>query len=129
MAPTRADIVARRAWPDSLLRRGRVRLSILYDANDDGSADRRDIVFLFHGRPTSWISSLGQGVQAAEVARPNVKTISVSRDANVFYNASGQARLLWTTPIGVAVLARWSGGFDRVPNQGWIAVPPPPHVG
>jgi hypothetical protein len=120
-------IVARRPWPDSLLRRGRVSLSILYDANDDGRVDRRDIVFLFHGRPTSWISSLGQGVQAADVTRPSARAISITRDASIFYNASGQAQSLWTKPLGVAVLARWKGGLDRVPNRGWIAVPPPPH--
>ena len=56
----RTTIVAARPWRDSLLRRGRVRLSILYDSNDDERTDRRDIVFLFHGRITSWISSLGQ---------------------------------------------------------------------
>src|SRR5438552_1406511 len=50
-------IAAHRAWRDSLLRRGRVRLSLLYDTNDDGRPDRRDIAFLLRGRLTSWISS------------------------------------------------------------------------
>lgn len=118
-------IVAARPWRDSLLRRGHVRLSILYDSNDDGKVDRRDIVFLFRGRITSWISSLGQGVQAATVTRRSATTISVARDASVFYNASGEAGMLATAPIGVAVLARWKGGADRLPNHGWITVLPP----
>jgi len=122
-------IVASRPWRDSLLRHGGVKLAILYDANDDGRTDRRDVVFLFHGRPTSWISSLGQGVQAADVTRRSPTTISVTRDASVLYDGSGQAESLWTSATGVAVLARWHGGFDRVPNRGWIAVPPPAHAG
>jgi hypothetical protein len=115
-------IVARRPFTDSLLRR--VHLSIGYDANNDGRVDRTDVVFLFHGRPTSWISSLGQGVMYAKVTRPSRTTITISRDASVFYSASGQAGLLLTSPIGVAVDARWRGGGDRVPNRGWITVPP-----
>jgi hypothetical protein len=121
----KTTIVAGRPWHDSVLRGGRVRLSILYDSNDDGRTDRRDIVFLFRGRITSWISSLGQGVQAATVTRRNATTVSVARDASVFYDASGEAGMLTTSPIGVAVLARWTGGSDRVPNRGWITVLPP----
>jgi hypothetical protein len=121
----RTTIVAHRAWRDSILRGRRVRLSILYDSNDDGRTNRRDIVFLFRGRLTSWISSLGQGVQAADVTRSSATTISVTRDAAVFYDASGEAGMLTTSPIGVAVLAQWKGGSDRVPNRGWITVLPP----
>jgi len=124
-AMLQTTIVAHRAWRDSLLRRGRVSLSILYDRNGDGKPDRRDVVFLLRGRLTSWISSLGQGVQAAEVRRRSPTTISVSRDASVFYNAPRQAGLLWTSPIRVAVVARWKGGGDSVPDRGWITVPPP----
>jgi hypothetical protein len=122
-ATLRTTIVAARAWRDSLLRR--VKLSILYDSNDDGKVDRRDVVFLFRGRITSWISSLGQGVQAATVTRRSATTISVARDASVFYDASGEAGMLETSPIGVAVLTRRRGGVDRVPNRGWITVLPP----
>jgi hypothetical protein len=118
-------IVARRPWPNSLLRRGHVSLSIDYDTNRDDKADRRDVVFLFNGRPTSWISTLGQGVMYATVTRPSRTTITVARDASVFYSASGQGGRLFTSPIGVAVVARWHGGRDRVPNHGWITVPPP----
>jgi hypothetical protein len=118
-------IAARHGWADSLLRRGRVRLRVDYDTDGDGRADRRDVVFLFHGRPTSWISSLGQGVQAAAVTRPGAATISIARDVRVFYNRPGQAGGLMTSAIGVAVVARWPGGGDRVPDRGWIAVPPP----
>jgi hypothetical protein len=121
----KTTIVAGRPWHDSVLRGGRVRLLILYDSNDDGRTDRRDIVFLFRGHITSWISSLGQGVQAATVTRRNATTVSVARDASVFYDASGEAGMLTTSPIGVAVLARWTGGSDRVPNRGWITVLPP----
>jgi hypothetical protein len=124
-AVLRTTIVAARSWRDSLLRRGRVKLSILYDSNDDGRTDRRDVVFLFRGHITSWISSLGQGVQAATVTRRSATTISVARDASVFYGASGQAGMLNTSPIGVAVVARWKGGTDRVPSRGWITVLPP----
>jgi len=118
-------IVASRAWDDSLLRHGRVRLSLVYDTDYDGKPDRRDVVFLFHGRLTSWISSLGQGVQYADVTRRSATTISVTRNASVFYGAPGEAGLLTTSPIGVAVVARWKGGRDRVPDRGWITVPPP----
>ena len=118
-------IVARRAWRGSLLRRGRLRLWLVYDTDDDGRPDRLDKVFLFHGRLTSWISSLGQGVQAADVTRRSATTISISRDATVFYNRPGQAGGLTSSPIGVAVVARWKGGGDRVPDRGWITVPPP----
>jgi hypothetical protein len=121
----RTTIVAGHPWRDSLLRRSGVKLSILYDSNDDGRIDRRDVVFLFRGHITSWISSLGQGVQAAAVTRRSGATISVSRDASVFYGASGEAGMLNTSPIGVAVVARWKGGTDRVPNRGWITVLPP----
>jgi hypothetical protein len=121
----KTTIVAGRPWHDSVFRGGRVMLSILYDSNDDGRTDRRDIVFLFRGHITSWISSLGQGVQAATVTRRNATTVSVARDASVFYDASGEAGMLTTSPIGVAVLARWTGGSDRVPNRGWITVLPP----
>jgi hypothetical protein len=120
----RTTIAARRPWRDSLLR-GRVKLSIVYDVDDDGTPDRRDVLFLLHGRLASWISNLGQGVQAADVTRRSATTISVVRDAAVFYTASGQSRLLATSPIGVAVVARWKGGGDRVPDRGWIVVPPP----
>ena len=118
-------IAARRPWRDSLLRHGHVRLSIVYDANLDGRPDRRDVVFLLRGRLASWISSFGQGVKGADVTRRSATTISVARDATVFYGASGQAGLLWSSPIGVAVVARWKGGGDRVPDRGWITVPPP----
>lgn len=121
----RTTIVARDGWHDSLLRRGAVRLSILYDTDYDGKSDRRDIVSLFHGRLTSWISDLGQGVQYARVTRRSATTITVARDASLFYSASGEAGLLTTSPIGVAVVARWKGGGDRVPDHGWITVPPP----
>jgi hypothetical protein len=118
-------IVANRAWRDSLLRKGRVKLSLVYDTDYDGRADRRDVVFWFKGRLTSWISSLGQGVQYADVTRRSATTISVARNATVFYGAPGQAGLLTTSPIGVAVVARWNGGGDRAPDRGWITVPPP----
>jgi hypothetical protein len=120
-------IAARAKWRDSLLERvrGRVRLSILYDTNDDGRTDQRDHVFLFRGALTSWISDLGQGVQAADVTRRSATTITVARDARVFYNGAGQAGLLMTSPIGVAVTASWKGGSDRVPDRGWITVAPP----
>ena len=118
-------IAARRGWKDSMLRGGRVKLSILYDSNDDGRSDRTDVVFLFRGRLASWISSFGQGVQAATITRRSATTISVARDAAVFYDASGEAGMLATSPIGVAVLARWKGGADRVPDHGWITVLPP----
>jgi hypothetical protein len=121
----KTTIVAAHPWRDSLLRHHGVTLSILYDSNDDGRTDRNDVVFLFRGRITSWISSLGQGVQAATVTRRSPTTISVARDATVFYDASGEAGMLNTSPIGVAVLARWKGGADRVPNRGWITVLPP----
>jgi hypothetical protein len=118
-------IVARRPWRDSLLRGGRVELAIVYDVNDDGKPDRRDVLFLLHGRLASWISNLAQGIQAADVTRRSATTITVTRDATVFYSASGQERLLATSPIGVAVVAHWQGGGDRVPDHGWIVVPPP----
>jgi hypothetical protein len=118
-------IVARRPWTDSLLRRGRVSLSIVYDVNVDGRPDRRDVVFLLRGRLASWISSFGQGVQSADVTRRSATTISIARDATVFYNAAGQAGMLWRSPIGVAVVAHWHGGSDRLPGSGWIIVPPP----
>jgi hypothetical protein len=121
----RTTIVARRPWSDSLLRRGRVRLSILYDTNDDGRPDRRDVLFLFHGRPTSFISSWGQGVQDAAVTRPDARTIEVTRDATIFYGAPGQGGRLWSWPVGVAVAATSKSGSDRVPNRGWITVPAP----
>jgi hypothetical protein len=122
----RTTIVARRAWRDSLLRKGGARLSLLYDTNDDGKADRRDVVFLFHGRLTSWISTIGrQGVEYAPVARRSPTTIVVERPATVFYSASGEAGMLQTEPIGVTVVASWKGGGDRVPDRGWIVVPPP----
>ena len=120
-------IVTYNAWRNSLLpyRGGRVRLWILYDINHDGRPDRLDRVFDFRGRLTSWVSSLGQGVQAAGVRRHSATTITVARDATIFYDGSGEAGLLTTSPIGVAVLARWQGGGDRVPKRGWITVPPP----
>lgn len=121
-------IVACRGWRDSLLRRvrhGRVWLTIFYDTNNDGSPDRRDAVFFFRGRLRSWISSYGQGVQGADVTRRSGTTISVARDATVFFDAAGQGGLLMTAPIGVAVATHWPGGGDRVPDAGWITVPPP----
>jgi hypothetical protein len=118
-------IAAHEPWPDSLLAHGRVKLSLLYDTNDDGRTDQRDHVFLFRGELTSWISDLGQGVQAADVTRRSATTISVARDAAVFFNAAGEGGRLMTSPIGVAVDARWKGGRDRVPDRGWITVPPP----
>lgn len=116
-------IVTRQAWRASLLRH--VELRIVYDVNDDGRADRHEIFFLLHGRLESWISDFTQGIQGAELTRRNATTITAARDASIFYAASGQARLLTTSPIGVAVIARWPGGQDRVPNRGWIIVPPP----
>jgi len=118
-------IVTYRPWRDPLLRGGRVGVSLLYDSNDDGKVDRRDVVSLFHGKLISWISSLGQGVQGADVTRRSPTTLTIARDASVLYDASGQAGLLATSPIGVAVVARWPGGGDRIPNRGWITVPPP----
>lgn len=122
----RTTIVTRDAWRDGLVQRGgRYGLSILYDTNGDGRADRTDVVFFFDGKLTSWISSLGQGVQYAEVTRPSATTITVDRDASVFFDAAGEAGLLQTQPIGVAVVARRPGGTDRVPDSGWILVPAP----
>ena len=118
-------IAARDKWPDSVLARGHVKLSVVYDTNDDGRTDQRDHVFLFRGELTSWISDLGQGVQAADVTRRGAKTISVARDATVFFKGAGEAGRLMTSPIGVAVDARWKGGGDRIPDRGWITVPPP----
>jgi hypothetical protein len=118
-------IVARRPWSDALLRTRRVRLSLSYDIDDNGNADLHDDVLVLNGRLTSWISSLGQGVAGAVVTRRSPTTITVARDASVFYAAPGTAGMLTTSPIGVAVTARWRGGGDRVPNRGWITVPPP----
>ena len=123
-------IAAWRPWRDSLLRRGTLvrghaTLSLLYDTNYDGKTDHRDAVFPFGGALTSWISDLGQGVQAADVTRRSPTTISVARDVVVFYNRAGEAGLVSTSPIGVAVVARWKGGSDRVPDRGWITAPPP----
>lgn len=119
-------IVAHRPWSDSLLRwHGPVGLSLLYDTDGDGKAERRDVVFLFHGRLTSWISSFGQGVQYAGVSRRSATTITITRDASVFFDAPEQAGLLTTAPIGVAAVSTWKGGSDRVPDRGWITVPPP----
>ena len=118
-------IVARRPWRDALLRRGRVGLSIVYDIDDNGTPDRRDVIFLLRGRLVSWISDFAQGVQGADVTRRSATTVSVARDATIFYSGSGEGRLLTTSPIGVAVVASWRGGRDRVPDRGWITVPPP----
>jgi Tfp pilus assembly protein FimT len=118
-------ITARTKWRDSLLGQGGVKLSILYDTNDDGRTDQRDKVFLFRGVLTSWISDFGQGVQAADVTRRDASTISVARDVTIFFNRAGEASRLMTSPIGVAVDARWKRGGDRVPDRGWIIVPPP----
>jgi hypothetical protein len=118
-------ITTRGKWHDSLLRGGRVRLWLLYDTNNDGRTDHRDRVFWYRGALTSWISDLGQGVQEAAVTRRSATTISIARDATVFYNGAGEAGLLATSPIGVAAVARWKGGGDRVPDRGWITVAPP----
>jgi hypothetical protein len=119
-------IVARRPWRDSLIRSGRVKLSLLYDVNEDGKPDRRDVVRWFKGHLTSWIStSDNQGIQAARLARSSPTTVSIDRPAEVFFSAAGQAPLLGTEPIGVAAVARWKGGSDRVPDRGWIVVPAP----
>jgi hypothetical protein len=118
-------IVSRRPWSNALLRTQRVRLSLSYDIDSNGRADLRDDLLVLNGRLTSWISSLGQGVAGAVVTRRSPTTITVARDATVFYSAPGTAGMLTTSPIGVAVTARWRGGSDRVPNHGWITVPPP----
>jgi hypothetical protein len=119
-------VVARTPWRDSLLRRrGGVKLWLFYDTDDNGTTDHRDDVFLFRGSLTSWISDYGQGVQVADVKRRNARTITVVRDATVFYNGAGEGSMITSSPIGVAVLARWRGGSDRVPDRGWITVPPP----
>jgi hypothetical protein len=119
-------VVAERPWRDSLLRRGGAKLSLLYDTNADGKVDHTDVVFLFRRALTSWISDYGQGVQVADVTRRSPTTISIARDATLFYNGPGGANLLGTEPIGVAVVARWKGAEDRVPDRGWITVAPPP---
>jgi hypothetical protein len=118
-------ITAHRRWAATILRRGHVRLDLLYDTNDDGTTDLSDDVFMLRGRLTSWISSFGQGVAAASVVRTSPTTVTVTRDASVFFSRSGKAPLLWTEPIGVAVVATWRGGRDRAPNRGWVTVPAP----
>jgi hypothetical protein len=125
-AMVQTTIVAHGAWRDSLLRwHGPVGLSLLYDTDGDGKAEHRDVVFLSRGSLTSWISSFGQGVQRADVTRRSATTITITRDASVFYDGPGQAGLLTTAPIGVAAVSTWKGGSDRVPDRGWITVPPP----
>jgi hypothetical protein len=118
-------IVTHRPWRDSAIQSHRVALSLLYDSNDDGKADRRDVIGYFHRRLEGWISSYGQGAQFAPVTRRSATTIRVARDASILFNAPGEAPLLGSSPIGVAVVARWKHGSDRLPDHGWVTVPAP----
>ena len=118
-------IVTHGAWRDALIRSHRVHLSVLYDVNRDGKADATDVFYVFGGKLTAWISDFNQGVQYAKVTRRSATTVTIERDASLFYSASGEGIHLTTSPIDIAVLARWKGGSDRVPDRGWITVPPP----
>jgi hypothetical protein len=118
-------IDARRAWGDALIRSRRVHLSVVYDVNRDGKPDHVDVFYVFRGELTAWISDFNQGVQYAKVTRRSATTVTVERDASLFYSASGEGVHLTTSPIDVSVLATWKGGSDRVPDRGWITVPPP----
>lgn len=118
-------IAARAAWRDALIRNHRAHLSVLYDVNRDGKPDHIDVFYVFRGELTAWISDFNQGVQYAKVTRRSGTTVTVERDASLFYSGSGEGIRLTTSPIDVAVLAKWKGGSDRVPDRGWITVPPP----
>jgi hypothetical protein len=122
----RTTITTRNAWTDALIRSHRAHLSVLYDVNRDGKADHVDVFYVFHRELTAWISDFNQGVQYAKVTRRSATKVTIDRDASLFYSQSGEGIHLTTSPIDVAVVARWHGGTDRVPDHGWITVPPPP---
>ncbi len=94
------------------------RLTVYYDLDLDGHADRRGRIIFAGNKLSVFLSGGGQQFEAVPVERPNDVTAQYVHPVDIFLvNASSDV------DIQIRAESFYNGQKDRAPDQGWIKVP------
>lgn len=94
------------------------RLTVYYDLDLDGRADRRGLVIFAGNKLSVFLSGGGQQFEAVPVERPNDVTAQYVHPVDIFFvNGSSD--------VGIQIRAEsfYNGQTDQAPDHGWIKVP------
>jgi hypothetical protein len=123
-------VVTYEPWESSLLgarsvvEPGTERITVLYDIDNDGTADYRGAIVLNEGFPGLSISGSGQAFETVTVERPDSRTASMTHPVDVFYLGAGGDDLDPNQDMQVAVRTAVEGEIDRAPDAPqWVGVP------
>jgi hypothetical protein len=94
------------------------RLTVYYDLDLDGRADRRGRVIFAGNKLSIFLSGGGQQFEAVPVERPNDVTAQYVHPVDIFF-VSGSSDI----DLQIRAESVYNGQTDRVPDQGWIRVP------
>jgi hypothetical protein len=102
----------------SPLKVGPNRLTVYYDLDLDGHADRRGRIIFAGSRLSIFLSGGGQQFEPVPVERPNDVTAQYVHPVDIFFvNASSDV------DIQIRAESVYNGQKDRAPDHGWILVP------
>jgi hypothetical protein len=94
------------------------RLTVYYDLDLDGRADRRGRVIFAGNKLSVFLSGGGQQFEAVPVERPNDVTAQYVHPVDIFFvNGSSDV------DIQIRAESFYNGQTDRAPDHGWIKVP------
>lgn len=111
------------AWSSNVLvgspvKVGPNRLTVYYDLDLDGHADRRGRVIFAGNRLSVFLSGGGQQFEAVPVERPNDVTAQYVHPVDIFFvNAASDV------DIQIRAESFYNGQKDRAPDHGWIKAP------
>jgi hypothetical protein len=94
------------------------RLTVYYDLDLDGRADRRGRIIFAGNKLSVFLSGGGQQFEPVPVERPNDVTAQYVHPVDIFFvNASSDV------DIQIRAESFYNGQRDRAPDHGWIKVP------
>jgi hypothetical protein len=97
---------------------GSNRLTVYYDLDLDGRADRRGRIIFAGSQLSVFLSGGGQQFEPVPVERPNNVTAQYVHPVDIFFvNASSDV------DIQIRAESFYNGQKDRAPDQGWVKVP------
>jgi hypothetical protein len=100
------------------LKVGPNRLTVYYDLDLDGHADRRGRIIFAGNRLSIFLSGGGQQFEPVPVERPNDVTAQYVHPVDIFFvNAPSDI------DIQIRAESVYNGQKDRAPDHGWIKVP------